>query len=89
MTKRLLIAGRVQGVGFRYFMQRTAMKHGVAGWVRNRRDGCVEAIVQGEDAAVAALIDWAQRGPRDAMVKRVDVSDADGSYQTFEIQPTV
>jgi len=89
MTKRLSIAGRVQGVGFRFFLQRTAQKHGLTGWVRNRRDGSVEAIVQGDDGAVAALIDWAQRGPRDAMVERVEVSDADGSYQTFEIHPTV
>lgn len=88
MTKRLSIAGRVQGVGFRFFLQRTAQKHGLTGWVRNRRDGSVEAVVHGDDTAVAALIEWAQRGPRDAMVERLDVSDADGSYPTFEIRPT-
>lgn len=87
-TKRLCITGRVQGVGFRYHFERTALRHGVRGWVRNRRDGSVEAVVQGEDAAVSAVIDWAKRGPRGAVVDGVAVADAEGNYGEFEIRPT-
>lgn len=78
----------MQGVGFRYQFERTAQQHGVTGWVRNRRDGSVEAVVQGPEAAVSAVIGWAQRGPRNAQVAHVAVSDADGSYGAFEIRDT-
>ena len=88
-TKHLSITGRVQGVGFRFYFERTARKHGVRGWVRNRRDGSVEAVIQGEDAAVAAVVAWAQHGPRNAAVDGVRVSDTDGTYADFEVQPTV
>jgi acylphosphatase len=87
-TKHLNIAGRVQGVGFRFYFERTAWQHGVGGWVRNRRDGHVEAVVHGEDSAVAAVIEWARRGPHNAMVDDVVVTDADGSYEEFEVLPT-
>lgn len=87
-TKRLNITGRVQGVGFRFYFERAARQHGVRGWVRNRRDGSVEAVIQGEDAAVAAVVAWAQRGPRNAVVDDVAVTDADGSYEDFEVRPT-
>lgn len=88
-TKRLSITGRVQGVGFRFYFERIARRHGVRGWVRNRSDGSVEAVVQGEDAAVSAVIDWARRGPRSAAVGNVAVSDAEGEYEDFEIRPTL
>lgn len=87
-TVRLVISGRVQGVGFRYYFERTAQQHGVTGWVRNRRDGDVEALIQGADDAVAAVIEWARRGPRNADVTHVAVSVADGRYDAFEIRPT-
>ena len=88
MAKRLLISGRVQGVGFRESMRYEAERLGVAGWVRNRRDGSVEAVVDGEATGVEAIIAWARRGPRGALVTGVDVSEAAGSFSGFERLPT-
>jgi len=68
----LLISGRVQGVGFRFSMCEAALEHGARGWVRNRRDGRVEAVVDGDDATIAAMLRWAQHGPRSARVDHVD-----------------
>jgi len=87
-TRHLSITGRVQGVGFRFYFERTARQHGVRGWVRNRRDGSVEAVVEGDEAAVSAVIEWAQRGPRNATVDAVTVSEVDGGYADFEVRPT-
>jgi acylphosphatase len=84
VTRRLAILGRVQGVWYRESMRREAERLGVAGWVRNRLDGSVEAVVQGDDAAVAALISWARLGPPAAEVDEVTVSEAYGSYDRFE-----
>ena len=72
----LLITGRVQGVGFRYSMCAAALDHGARGWVRNRRDGRVEAVVDGDEAAIAAMLRWAQRGPRAAHVQHVATREA-------------
>jgi len=72
-TRRLLIHGRVQGVWFRESMRSEALRLNVTGWVRNTPDGTVEAVVQGEDAAVDALIEWAHRGPPQARVDRVEI----------------
>jgi acylphosphatase len=88
LTKQLLIAGRVQGVGFRFYMERKARALGVTGWVRNRRDGSVEAVVQGTTGAVEAMIAWARRGPPSAVVAEVRVTDAGGDYAGFETRPT-
>jgi acylphosphatase len=88
-TKHLNITGRVQGVGFRFYFERIARQHGVYGWVRNRRNGDVEAVVHGEDSAVAAVIEWARRGPRNAAVDAVTVSETDGTYEGFEVRPTL
>ena len=88
ITRRLNIRGRVQGVGFRYEMQREARAHGVAGWVRNRHDGSVEAIVQGEKEAIDAVIAWARQGPRSARVTDVQVSEASGDFSGFEMRAT-
>jgi acylphosphatase len=88
LTRRLLIVGRVQGVGYRISMERKARGLGVTGWVRNRRDGNVEALVQGSAEAVAALTDWAHSGPPGALVTDVRESEGEGNYGTFEVRPT-
>lgn len=88
VTKQLKIEGLVQGVGFRYFMQRSARTLGVTGWVRNRMDGSVEAVVQGSAEAVAAIIERARRGPPSAHVTDIKISDADGRFGAFDLLPT-
>jgi len=69
----LVVAGRVQGVGFRWFTRSAAEALALSGWVRNRRDGTVEAEVVGEPAAVQACIERLRRGPPGADVSRLDV----------------
>jgi len=76
-AKRLVISGRVQGVGFRVWMQEHAMVLGVSGWVRNRVDGSVEALVAGDVAAVEELLRLCRRGPRMAQVVSIDEEMAD------------
>lgn len=88
IAKLLRIDGRVQGVGFRDFMQRRARTLGVTGWVRNRMDGSVEAVVQGSTDAVDQMIALARQGPRSAHVTAVRVTDADGQFTAFEMRPT-
>ena len=88
VTRRLSIAGRVQGVGFRYSMERKARGLGVTGWVRNRRDGGVEAVIQGTPEAVAAITEWARHGPPGAIVTDVRESEGSGDYTSFETRPT-
>ena len=80
--------GRVQGVGFRYGLQREAQRHGLAGWVRNRHDGSVEAVVYGSPEAVDSLIEWARRGPPSARVTDLQVAEHEGVYSGFELRPT-
>jgi acylphosphatase len=87
-THHLSIRGRVQGVGFREGMCDQALRLGVTGWVRNRHDGSVEAVVQGEQAQVDELLRWVHRGPPAAMVLRVEVAPADGTFDRFERRPT-
>ena len=77
LTRHLLIEGRVQGVYYRASMVAEATRLGLHGWVRNRADGSVEALAQGGAPAVQALVDWARRGPPQALVERVDVADAE------------
>jgi acylphosphatase len=89
IARRLLIRGRVQGVGFREYMRQEAESLGLTGWVRNRADGCVEALVQGAPEAVEALAAWAHRGPPSARVDAVEASAAEGDYSTFEVRPTL
>ena len=68
-----MIHGFVQGVGFRFGVERAANAQGVSGWVRNRPDGAVEAVFEGEPEDVEALVEFCRRGPRGADVERVDV----------------
>jgi len=92
-TLQLRIVGMVQGVGYRYALQHEAERLGLTGWVRNRRDGSVEAVVQGPQEAVDALTGWARRGPPAARVSDVTAAPAtaehDRNYERFEIRPTV
>jgi acylphosphatase len=86
---RLLITGRVQGVGYRAWAVDTARRLALRGWVRNRSDGAVEALAAGSDEAVAAMLAACRRGPRVAHVAAVAVGDGedDGSIG-FTIRPT-
>jgi acylphosphatase len=71
--RHVIIYGRVQGVGFRLGVERAANTRSVAGWVRNRPDGTVEAVFEGELEDVEALVEFCRRGPRGAEVERVEV----------------
>jgi acylphosphatase len=73
--RHVLIYGFVQGVGFRFGVERAASVRGVSGWVRNRADGAVEAVFEGEPDDVEALVDFCRLGPRGADVDRVDVEE--------------
>src|SRR6185503_18910461 len=88
MAKRLSIRGRVQGVGYRQWMVEEAQALGLTGWVRNRRDGSVEALVDGTPEQVAQLVERAHRGPPAARVTSVDAEDAEGRFEKFGWLPT-
>ena len=92
-TVHLRIAGRVQGVGYRYALQAEAVRLGITGWVRNRADGSVEALAQGPQQALDALITWAGRGPPAARVTEVTATPAGTEskqdYEAFVIAPSV
>ncbi|MFY9326788.1 MAG: acylphosphatase [Georgfuchsia sp.] len=89
-ARRLVITGLVQGVGFRYHMVNAALRLGIAGWVRNRRDGSVEAVISGDAETIAAMIHWTRSGPPAARVDQVYVEhlDTDSSLAGFSQQPT-
>lgn len=86
----LWIEGRVQGVNFRYYTQREATRLGVKGWVRNLPDGRVEALLEGEPAAVQRLVEWCRHGPPGASVRRVEErrEEPTGEFTRFEIERT-
>jgi acylphosphatase len=71
--RHVTVYGYVQGVGFRFAVERAARSRGVVGWVRNRPDGAVEAVFEGEPEDVEALVELCREGPRGAEVERVDV----------------
>ncbi len=75
IRRRVVCHGHVQGVFFRDTVRRQALRHGVSGWVRNNRDGTVEAVLEGDEDAVARLVDVCREGPRGARVDRVDIFD--------------
>lgn len=94
VTRRLLIQGRVQGVGFRWSLMERARQLGLDGWVRNRNDGSVEALATGPAEAVDALTLWAHRGPPQARVDHVACQDEPTAERpetggTFSQRPTV
>ena len=88
---RLAIGGRVQGVGYRYWTMATAQRLGLRGWVRNRIDGSVEALVAGDSESVGRMIEACRRGPAGARVEGVDVTEAaaEDPPEGFTQQPTV
>jgi acylphosphatase len=73
--RHVTVYGFVQGVGFRFSVERAARSRGVAGWVRNRPDGAVEAVFEGEREDVEELVELCRRGPRGAEVERVEVEE--------------
>ncbi|MBK6402628.1 MAG: acylphosphatase [Rhodocyclaceae bacterium] len=86
--RRLLITGLVQGVGYRQAMVGVARRLTLTGWVRNRRDGSVEAEIAGGAESVAAMIDWARHGPARAEVAHVAVELGTDDHEGFEQLPT-
>jgi acylphosphatase len=85
---QIIVTGRVQGVGFRWSLARIADDHGVRGWVRNRPDGAVEALLQGPRARLDDVIAWMRQGPPGASVADVHVEMVTGSdqFERFEIR---
>ena len=85
---RVVVHGFVQGVGYRWSLSREARRLGVQGWVRNRSDGTVEAVLEGADEAVDALESWCRTGPGGAGVSGVDVtSEPPEGLPGFTIEP--
>jgi acylphosphatase len=94
--RRVVVRGRVQGVGYRAWTEDTAILNGLDGWVRNRRDGAVEAVFAGSPEAVDSMIEACRRGPDSARVDAVDVHDASPAELAmrrgtdgFSVLPTV
>jgi acylphosphatase len=81
-TVRLRISGRVQGVGFRAFVADEAQVRGLQGWVRNRADRSVEAVLAGDGEAIDAMVETCRRGPPGAKVERLDIEEAGESALT-------
>lgn len=93
IARRIIVSGRVQGVGFRYSLAERARQLNVQGWCRNLPDGRVEAMVQGSKDGVDMLLDWAQQGPPQAVVEHMEVENQavlepllSESIETFEIR---
>ena len=88
VVRRLLIRGVVQGVGFRYSMLAQARLLGITGWVRNRRDGRVEAVVAGDPGQVEAMLAWSHIGPAGSSVDELVAEPATGEFHDFGLRPT-
>jgi acylphosphatase len=87
---RIIVRGRVTGVGFRSLLQREAYNRHLKGWVRNREDRGVEAVLQGPEGGVQAVIEWAKTGPRGAIVENVEVTQnptLEDFGPEFEVRP--
>ncbi|MCB4768427.1 acylphosphatase [Ancylobacter sp. Lp-2] len=79
---RIVVHGRVQGVGYRAWLAMEAGRRGLRGWVRNRRDGTVEALLHADEATLEALVDACRHGPAAAAVRAIDL------FETDEMPPT-
>jgi acylphosphatase len=89
-TVHVRVEGNVQGVGYRAFVEMNAAQLDLHGWVRNRRDGSVEAVFQGSEAAIDEMLHLCATGPRAARVDRVVLmGDEGGTFSTFEVRPTL
>ncbi|MBU1053615.1 MAG: acylphosphatase [Proteobacteria bacterium] len=84
---RVMISGRVQGVCFRMETKRVADSFNVSGWVKNNKDGTVEAVFEGEKKAVESVVRWCEKGPSLSKVSRVDMREEDynGEFRGFDI----
>lgn len=91
MSARLVrVAGRVQGVGYRAWLAREAERHGISGWVRNRTDGTVEALLAGEEDALRELLMLCRRGPALALVKSIEEQFAEAPPEPgFILRPNL
>lgn len=88
-TIRVRVEGRVQGVGYRAFVDMRANELGLMGWVRNRRDGSVEAVLQGTHVQVEQMLGLCRKGPPAARVERVEIADEEiAAFQGFDVRPT-
>jgi len=90
LKKIIVIFGKVQGVGFRYWLQKLAISRGIFGWVRNLNAGQVESLLVGEEAVIHELIRECKIGPPNSFVDQIKVHDTDVEYveKSFEIIPT-
>ena len=87
VARNVVVSGRVQGVFFRDSARREAQHHGVTGWVRNRRDGAVEAHFEGDSDAVAQVVLWCREGPRSADVDDLSVTEVEPEgFEGFEVR---
>ena len=84
---RLFIKGKVQGVFFRQALKVTAKKNSVTGWVRNLKDGRVEALLEGEDLAVSTLVEWCHAGSANARVEDIEIKNEKytGEFSKFDV----
>lgn len=96
VVRHIVVKGRVQGVGYRAWLADEARTNGLSGWVRNRRDGAVEAVLAGEAAVVAAMIARCRQGPPSARVDVIDAAERDHDAlapkrdgEPFSVLPTV
>ncbi len=88
IARHLIITGHVQGVGYRNYLAYKAQQFHITGWVRNRSNGNVEAVVQGTPENVAAIILRARRGPPQASVNGVTISEISGDFTDFSTRST-
>jgi acylphosphatase len=88
-TVKVIIRGRVQGVGYRDWIERQALQAELAGYVRNRRDGSVELVISGSEAQIAAMLEQCRQGPRLAAVEDLEVLADEWAGENFSILPTV
>jgi acylphosphatase len=95
-VRYVVVRGRVQGVGYRAWVEAAVLRHDLEGWVRNRRDGTVEAVFSGPEDVVLAIVAACRRGPRSAQVEAVDVEEGEPDLlaqrrpgERFSVLPTV